>query len=303
MKWILFLIFVVILLAFDLGVFNRKEHTFSFKEALGWSGVWVAISCLFGGFVFWEYGADLGNQWFTAYVLEKSLSVDNLFVMSLVFTFFATPSQLQHRCLFWGIVGAIIFRGIFILLGVGIVSSFHWILYIFGIILIYSAFKMVFSGEDSNEIHENKVVIWFKKHFRVHPDYEHTKFFIKKENKWYASMLFITLIMIETTDIVFAVDSIPAALGVCNNAFILYTSNIMAILGLRALYFVLLSVMDKFWLLKYGIALVLAFIGFKMLVDCWVEISSNTSLFVTLGLLTTSILLSLVIHPKKSIEV
>ena len=299
MQWILFLLFVSVLLAIDLGVFNKKEHTFSFKEAVLWSIVWISISVIFGIFIYLEYGADLGAQWFTAYVLEKSLSFDNLFVISLIFAFFATPTSLQHRCLFWGIVGAIVLRGIFIVGGIQLVSSFSWILYIFGVFLVYSGIKIIFSDEDNPEVQENKVVKWFRNHFAVHAGYEHTKFFIKKDGKIYATVLFIALIMIETTDILFAVDSIPAGLGVTKNAFILYSSNIMAVLGLRALYFVLLAVIEKFWLMKYGIGLVLGFIGIKMLGEHFVQISSAVSLIITLSILTMSIFISLII-PKKT---
>ena len=298
MNFILFLGFVSILLALDLGVFNKKNHIFSFKEALSWSVVWVAISCLFGAFIWYEYGSEKGSQWFTAYVLEKSLSVDNLFVISLIFTFFKTPPQYQHRTLFWGIIGAIVFRGIFIVAGVAVVNSFEWLLYIFGAFLLYSGIKIIFSGDEEPEVHENKVVLWFKKHFNVYPDYSGSLFRVNFNGKSMFTILFIVLLMIETTDIVFAVDSIPAALGVSNDAFILYSSNIMAVLGLRALYFVLLSIMDKFWLLKYGIGLVLAFIGFKMLGEHWIHISSNLSLVITLGLLSLSIVFSLFIKQK-----
>ena len=306
MIWTLFLIFVGCLLALDLGVFNRKDHIFSFKEAIMWSVVWILISCTFGAGIWWYYGAELGSQWFTAYVLEKSLSVDNLFVISMIFTFFATPPQYQHRALFWGIIGAIVLRGIFILGGVAIVTQFAWILYIFGAFLVYTGVKIIFSSEDDNkEIEENAVVKWFRKHFNVHPGYVGHKFFInhpvlKHPRHKIPTLLFIVLLMIETTDLLFAVDSIPAALAVSQNAFVLYTSNIMAILGLRALYFVLLSIMDKFWLLKYGIGLVLSFIGLKMLTVHWMHISSNLSLFITLGLLTGSIFLSLLIKPKEN---
>ena len=298
MNWILFLLLVVVLLALDLGVFNRKAHEFSFKEAIGWSVFWIILSCIFGGFVWYHYGPELGSQWFTAYVLEKSLSVDNLFVISMIFTFFSTPAKYQHRCLFWGILGAIIFRAVFILGGVVIVNSFEWILYLFGAFLVYSGVKIIVMDDDAPEVHENGVVLWFKKHFKMFPDYDGTKFFTKVNGVWSATVLFLCLIMIETTDIVFAVDSIPAAFGVSRDPFILYSSNVMAILGLRALYFVLLSIMDKFWLLRYGIGVVLSFIGLKMVVAHWVHISSNISLFITLGVLAISILLSLVIKKQ-----
>lgn len=305
MQWILFLSFVTVLLAIDLGVFNKKAHSFSFKEAVVWSVIWVTISVLFGIFIYLEYGADLGAQWFTAYVLEKSLSVDNLFVISLIFGYFATPSDVQHRCLFWGIVGAIIFRGIFIVGGVQLVNTFSWILYIFGAFLLYSGIKIIFSGDDNPEVHENAVVIWFKKHFQIYDGYEGAKFFtysiIKFKKTLVPTVLFVVLIMIETTDIIFAVDSIPAGLGVTKNAFILYSSNIMAVLGLRALYFVLLAVIEKFWLMKYGIGLVLGFIGLKMLGEHFLPINSAISLIVTLSILTGSIFLSLII-PKTSVN-
>lgn len=315
--WIGFFVFVGILLALDLGVFNRKDHVFSTKEALMWSLVWITISCIFGGWVWYHFGAELGSQWFTAYVLEKSLSVDNLFVISLIFTFFSTPAKYQHRALFWGIIGAIVFRGIFILTGVAIVNQFAWILYLFGAFLIYSGIKIIFSDDDNPEVEENAVVKWFKRNFNIYPNYDGHNFFKKEsivrlyqgkrereiKNKdviiYVPTLLFIVLLMIETTDIIFAVDSIPAALGVSKNAFILYSSNIMAVLGLRALYFVLLSIMDKFWMLKYGIGLVLTFIGVKMLGEHWIHISSNISLIITLSILSLSILLSLVIKNKE----
>ena len=310
MIWIGFFIFVTCLLALDLGIFNRKDHTFSFKESVGWSLVWITISCIFGGWVWYKFGPELGSQWFTAYVLEKSLSVDNLFVISLIFTFFGTPAKYQHRALFWGIIGAIVFRAAFILGGVAIVTQFSWILYLFGAFLIYSGIKIIVTDEEEAEIQENKAVKLFKKYFNIYPNYDGHNFMTRlryedNEGQEYFgkkvfTLLFVVLLMIETTDIIFAVDSIPAALGVSKNAFILYSSNIMAVLGLRALYFVLLSIMEKFWLLKYGIGLVLTFIGVKMLGEHWLHISSNLSLFITLGLLTGSILLSLVIKPKEN---
>ena len=299
--WISFFVMVAALLALDLGVFNKKDHEFSFKEASMWSVIWVSISCIFGGWVYYYFGPELGSQWFTAYVLEKSLSVDNLFVISLIFTFFATPAKIQHRCLFWGIIGAIIFRAVFILGGVAIVTEFACIMYLFGAFLIYSGVKIMVTDEDEAEVEENKVVKWFKKHFNVHPEYVGHQFFAKmgKNGKYIPTVLFVALLMIETTDILFAVDSIPAALGVSNNSFILYSSNIMAVLGLRALYFVLLSIIDKFWLLKYGIGLVLAYIGAKMLVVDFLHIDSTISLLITLGILVSSVVLSLCIPQKE----
>lgn len=309
MKWIIFLVIIIVLLLVDLLVINKKDHAFSFKEAAWWSVVWIGISCLFGGWMYWEYGHDVGNLWFTAYVLEKSLSVDNLFVMYLIFGYFATPDKYQHVCLFWGIIGAIVLRAIFIIGGATLISLFHPLLYVFAVILIISAIKLLLSsGDDEQTIHENKVVKFFKKHFNVIAGYEGHKFFVKKDYdhngkfKWYATALFITLLMIETTDVVFATDSIPAAFGVTTNTFILYTSNIFAVLGLRALYFVLASAVEKLWALKYGITIVLLFIGVKMLLpavhyinSAWhFEIPTVISLLVILGLILGSIIISFV---------
>lgn len=298
--WILFLIFVSILLAFDLGVFHKKDHVFNFKESMFWSVVWIAISCAFGAFMWYEYGAESGSQWFTAYVLEKSLSIDNLFVISLIFTFFATPAQYQHRCLYYGILGAIVMRGFFIIFGVALVSKFEWLLYLFGLFLIYSGFKIVLSDDEETKVEENGLVKYFKKHFKIYPNYDGHNFFIKSGKRYVPTLMFIVLLMIESTDIVFAVDSIPAALGVSNDSFILYSSNIMAVLGLRALYFVLLSIIDKFWMLKYGIGFVLCFIGVKMLSEHFVEITSVVSLMITMTILLGSIGLSLVFKNKKA---
>jgi len=312
MRWIIFLAIVIVLLLIDLLVVNKKEHAFSFKEALGWSAVWIAISCMFGGWVYWEYGHDIGNLWFTAYVIEKSLSVDNLFVIYLIFGYFATPAKYQHIALFWGILGAIIFRALFIIGGATLISLFHPILYVFALILIWSALKLMFSKDSGDpDIHENKIVLFFRKHFPVVAEYHGKKFFIKKHDGAkivrYATALFITVLMIETTDIMFAVDSIPAAFGVTTNVFVLYTSNIFAVLGLRALYFVLASAVDKLWALKYGITIVLLFIGVKMLLPAaqyintnWlIEVPTIASLLVVLVLLLGSIGVSFAIPKPK----
>lgn len=306
MKWIIFLAIIIVLLLIDLLVVNKKNHAFSFKEAVGWSVVWIAISCIFGGWVYWEYGTDAGHLWFTAYVIEKSLSVDNLFVIYLIFGFFATPAKYQHICLFWGIIGAIVLRALFIIGGAALISLFHPIIYLFGIMLIWSAIKLITTKDEGDpDIKENKVVLFFKKHFPVLSEYRGNKFFVRehefgKRPKTYATALFVTLLMIETTDVIFAVDSIPAAFGVTTNTFILYTSNIFAVLGLRALYFVLASAVEKLWALKYGITIVLLFIGVKMVLpalhyinaDWHIEIPTLISLLTVLGLLVGSIFVS-----------
>lgn len=294
--WIVFAIIIVICLATDLFIFNRKAHIISLKESLIWSGIWISAAILYGISVYHFEGTEQGNQWFTAYVIEKSLSVDNLFVIYLIFQYFATPAQYQHRILFWGILGAIVFRGIFIFLGATVVAMFHPILYVFGVILVWSAVKIMLAKDEETQIKENVIVRFFKRHFPVQPSYVGTKFFTRKKiaqcqkfhYKTYATLSFIVLLMIETTDIIFAVDSIPAAFGITTNVYVLYTSNIFAVLGLRALYFVLENAVDKLWLLKFGIAIVLAFIGLKMCFDWLVEVPTNVSLIFVLGIIFLS---------------
>ena len=278
------------------------------KKAIRESVFYVLISIVFGMIVYAVAGATAGNEWFTAYIVEKSLSVDNLFVMYLIFQYFKTPEDLQHRCLFWGIVGAVVLRGICIVGGVTLLHMFHWLIYPLGMLLVYSGVKIYFTGEeDEGTIKENRVVKFFRAHFPVTDNYVGNKFFIvdkrthkgkcedsNRPTKYYATVLFIVLLMIETTDIIFAMDSIPAALGVSQNAFVLYTSNIMAVLGLRALYFVLASMVDKLWALKYGISIVLSFIGTKMLISGFYTIPTNLSLLVTLIVLSASVAVSLI---------
>lgn len=260
------------------------------QKAIKESVFYILISIIFGCIIYAICGVNSGNEWFTAYIIEKSLSVDNLFVMYLIFSYFKTPNNLQHKCLFWGIIGVLILRGICIFGGVTLLNAFHWLIYPLGALLLYSGIKIYFTGsEDEEEIHENRVVKFFRNHFKVTDQYVGDKFFAEKS----ATVLFIVLLMIETTDIIFAMDSIPAALCISKNAFILYTSNIFAVLGLRALYFVLASVVDKFWALKYGISVVLSFIGIKMLISGFYEISTNLSLILTLLALTLSVIVSL----------
>jgi tellurite resistance protein TerC len=294
MKWILFIVMVTILLILDLKVLNNKDHKQSLKEATLWSIFWVTISCVFGAVVFHFLGSDAGNQFFTAYVLEKSLSVDNLFVFFLIFNYFNTPQEIQHRCLFFGIVGAIVLRAVCIIGGVAIVNAFHPLIYALGLLLVYSGLKIYFVKEDDdNSIQENKVVKWFRRHFNVIDEYAGHNFFVVQEGITTATALFIVLLMIETSDIIFAADSIPAALAVSSNAFVLFTSSILAVLGLRAMFFVLVAVIDKFWALQHGIAVVLTFIGIKMLISGIYEVPTNVSLIVTLVLLSASVAISL----------
>lgn len=269
------------------------------QKAIKESVFYILISIIFGGLIYALCGTNAGNEWFTAYIIEKSLSVDNLFVMYLIFSYFQTPEALQHKCLFWGIIGVLVLRGICIIGGVSLLNAFHWLIYPLGALLLYSGVKIYFTGDnDSEEIHENKIVKFFRNHFSVIDKYIDNKFFYQGS----ATVLFIVLLMIETTDIIFAMDSIPAALCISKNAFVLYTSNIFAVLGLRALYFVLASVVDKFWALKYGISIVLSFIGIKMFVSGFYEISTSLSLILTLITLTVSVVVSLTFSEGTVVE-
>nr|DAT59054.1 MAG TPA: integral membrane protein [Caudoviricetes sp.] len=266
------------------------------KKAILESIFYIAISVIFGVAVYCIWGNNAGCEWFTAYIVEKMLSVDNLFVMYLIFNHFQTPKEYQHHCLFWGIVGVILLRGICIFSGVALLNMFHFLIYPLGLLLVYSGIKIYFAHNEDAEIHENKVVLYFKEHFKTHDRYIGNKFFVNGK----ATVLFIVLLMIETTDIVFAMDSIPVSLAISNNAFIIFSANIFAVLGLRALYFVLAEVVEKFCALKYGISIVLSFIGLKMLLCNTIHISTQFSLVVTAIVLTVSIFYSLFIttnHP------
>lgn len=260
------------------------------KKAIIESVFYILISILFGIGVYAILGHSAGFEWFTAYIVEKSLSVDNLFVMYLIFNHFNTPKAYQHHCLFWGIVGVLVLRAIFIFSGAALLNMFHWLIYPLGLLLIYSGIKIYLSADEKTEIHENRVVIFFKKHFRTLDGYCGNCFFCGGK----ATVLFIVLLMIETTDIVFAMDSIPASLAISKNPFVIYTANIFAVLGLRALYFVLAEVVEKFWALKYGISIVLGFIGIKMLITNFYTVSTALSLIFTMTVLAVSMSASLV---------
>lgn len=258
------------------------------KKAIIESVFYILISIIFGTAVFVIFGHNAGYEWFSAYIVEKSLSVDNLFAMYLIFNHFNTPKEYQHHCLFWGIIGVLILRGIFIFSGVALLNMFHWLIYPLGLLLICSGIKIYLSSDEETEIHENKVVIFFKKHFKTLDGYCGRCFFCDGR----ATVLFIVLLMIETTDIVFAMDSIPASLGISKNPFVIYTSNIFALLGLRALYFVLAEVVEKFWALKYGISIVLSFIGLKMVCSSIIFIPTSFSLIFTAIIIVLSMIIS-----------
>jgi tellurite resistance protein TerC len=291
--WGGFGLLIFLLLTLDLKVFHRDPHEVKMKEALIFSAFWIGVSIAFNiGVYFWR-GKEPALQFFTGYLIEESLSVDNLFVFLLIFNYFKVPARYQHRVLFWGIVGALAMRGTFILLGVSLIREFHWILYIFGLILVVTGVRMMFQKEVA-EIHPEKnfVVRVFKKFFGVTPGYHSEKFFVKTTSGRYATLLFVVLLVIETTDLVFATDSIPAVFAISRDPFIIYTSNVFAILGLRSLYFALAGLMDLFYYLRYGLSIVLSFIGLKMLASYFVEIHISIALGIVGSVLLVSVIAS-----------
>lgn len=295
--WIGFILLVAIFLFLDLGVFNKKQHAVTVKEALIWTGVWISIALLFNLFVWLEWGHEIGLKFLAGYLLEKSLSVDNIFVIFLIFMSFKIEPKYQHRILFWGIVGAIVLRGVLILAGAALVQKFHWIFYVFGIFLIYSGIHMVFKKDEDFDPHKSWIVKTLHKIVPVSRTHE-GKFFVKHKGKLAVTVLFVALLVVEFTDVVFAFDSIPAIFGITTDPFIVFTSNIFAILGLRSLYFVIAKIHDMFVFLQYGLAFILVFIGVKMIVEEFVHISLGISLGVVFFTLFTSIIASIVFGKK-----
>jgi TerC family integral membrane protein len=296
--WIVFNLFVLLMLALDLGVFHRRSHTVRFREALTWSLVWIALAACFAVLVFFWHGKTPALEFVTGYVIELSLSVDNLFVFLLIFKYFAVPPQHQHKVLFWGIVGALVMRALFILLGVSLITRFHFVIYFFGALLVYSGIKLFFQEEAEIHPERNPLLRIFRKWVPVTKDYEGGNFFIRRPGL-YATPLFITLLVVETSDVLFAVDSIPAILAITRDAFIVYTSNVFAILGLRSMFFALSGMMEVFHYLHYGLSAVLIFIGAKMLISHYYTIPTHIALAVVAGVLGLSVVASL-IHPRKS---
>jgi tellurite resistance protein TerC len=286
--WGYFLGGVLVLLFLDLFVFHRNSHTMKVKEALSWSVVWITLAIAFNIWFGYNYGSKLGIEFATGYLVELSLSVDNLFVMLLIFKSFRVPSQFQHRVLFWGILGAIVFRGVLIVVGVDLINKFHWILYVFGIVLIVSAIKFIFESDEKEDITDTWIVRTFKKVVPMTHEIKSHSFFVIEDGLRKATPLFLTLIVIEVTDIIFAVDSIPAVLAVTHDAFVAFASNILALLGLRAMYFVVADWVDRFRYLKPGLAAILAFVGVKMLISDLYHIPAWVSLIVIIMILLTA---------------
>ncbi|MBU6366407.1 MAG: TerC family protein [Gemmatimonadetes bacterium] len=302
--WFGFNALVLLLLALDLGVFNRRAHAVGMREALGWSALWVSLAAAFGVWV----GAAMGRQamleFYSGYLIEQALSVDNLFVFILIFGYFRIPGALQHRVLFWGILGALLMRGIMIGAGALLLARFHWIIYLFGGFLLVTGIRMAFGGESQVEPEANPVIRLLRRLLPISAQFHGERFFIRDtapdgRSRLVATPLFVVLALVETTDIVFAVDSIPAVFGVTRDPFLVYTSNVFAILGLRSLYFVLAGVIGTFHLLKYGLAIVLAFVGGKMLLSGYGHVPTGVSLAIVAGVLVASVVLSLVIPGKE----
>jgi tellurite resistance protein TerC len=299
--WILFNLFALSMLVLDLRVFHRPGHVVRFAEALGWSAMWIALAATLAAILLYWQGRQPALEFVTGYVLELSLSVDNLFVFLLIFRYFTVPEEQQHRVLFWGILGALLMRGVFIGAGVGLIHRFHWILYVFGGLLVYSGIRVCALGEHQVDPSKNPMVGALRRWTPVTDDYHGGKFFVRglpADPRLYATPLLVVLFVIETTDVLFAVDSIPAVLAITLNAFIVYTSNVFAVLGLRSMYFAVAGLIGVFRFLHYGLAVVLVLVGFKMLTADHYPVSTLTSLAVVAGILAASIIASL-LFPEK----
>ena len=291
--WLIFSVVVLIMLALDLGVFHRRAHAVTLREAATWSFVWVALSLLFNlGIWHWE-GTTKALEFFTGYLIEKSLSVDNIFVFLVLFQYFGVEPRYQHRVLFWGIFGALVMRGILIAAGVVLIARFHWILYVFGAFLVWAGIKMMFHKAHDVHPEKNPVFRWARKYLPVTNDYHGQQFFVHEGGIWRVTPMFLVLLVVETTDLAFALDSIPAIFGITQDPFIVFSSNVFAILGLRAMYFLLAGVMHYFRYLNIGLSAVLVFIGVKMLTEKWVEIPTWLSLAIVGSMLLAAVVASL----------
>ena len=292
--WVGFIAFVLAVLALDLGVFNRTPHVVRAKEAAVMTAFWVGLALLFAGGLAWFVDRQTALTFLTGYVIEESLSVDNIFVIVLIFQYFAVPAKYQHRVLFWGILGALVMRGVFIGVGAALLARFEWIIYVFGAILVVTGVRMALKQDEEFDGEQNPVVKFVRRFLPVTHEYHGKHFFTMQDGRRYATPLLVVLVLVEATDLIFAVDSIPAIFGITRDPFIVFTSNIFAVMGLRSLFFLLASVVTKFHLLKYGLALILTFIGTKMLIEHWVHIPIMASLGVVLAVLAGSIVGSLI---------
>ena len=295
--WILFNLFVLGMLVLDLGFLQRPGHAVKFREALAWTLIWIGLACAFAVLIYFRWGHATAVEFVTGYVIELSLSVDNLFIFLLIFRCFRVPTDYQHKVLFWGILGALVMRAIFIVLGIGLIRRFHWITYIFGAFLVYSGIRLFRRDEVGIEPENNPILRWFRRRVPVTESYEGDRFVVRRGGL-YATPLLAVLVVVETTDLLFATDSIPAVLAITLKPFIVYTSNVFAVLGLRSMYFVLAGMMELFRYLHYGLAVVLFFIGAKMLASDYYQIPNGVALGVVAGVLLVSVSASL-LHPRR----
>jgi len=295
--WGGFNVLVLIMLALDLGIFHRKDHRITVKEGLIWSLIWIIVALIFNVIVYFWQGQEKALQFFTGYLIERSLSIDNIFVFLLIFTFFSVPDKYQYKVLFWGILGALVMRGLFIGMGVFLISKFHWVIYIFGAFLVYTGIKMGVVEDKKIEPEHNPILRFVRKFLPITDKYESGHFFTRIGKKLYGTPLFVVLVVVESTDVVFAVDSIPAIFAITLDPFIVYTSNVFAILGLRALYFAIAGLMDMFYYLKYGLSAILSFVGVKMLISGYYHIPDLVALGIIALLLAISIIAS-ILRPK-----
>ena len=287
--WLGFIAFVLAMLAVDLGVFHRKAHEVRPREAGIWTAVWVTLALLFAGGLYLVENRQVALTFLTGYVIEESLSVDNIFVMVLIFEYFRVPKSVQHRVLFYGILGALVMRGLFIAAGTALITRFHWVLYVFGAMLIVTGIRMARKQDEGFEGERSPIVRGVRRLVPISTEYHGSRFFIVEGGKRVATPLLLVLVLGEVTDLIFAIDSIPAIFGVTRDPFIVFTSNIFAVLGLRSLYFLLAAVVDRFHLLKYGLAVILSFVGFKMVTERFIEIDIVLSLSIILGVLAVAI--------------
>ena len=297
--WGSFSLFVLGMLALDLGVFHRKSHEVSIKEALTWTAVWIFLAMLFNLFVYFYFDKEKALEFFTAYLVEKSLSIDNIFVIIMIFSYFSVPASYQHKVLFWGILGALVMRVIFIFAGIELIHKFHWLIYLFGGFLVVTGIRMVTSDDKPMNPEKNPLVKFVRRLFPVTEGFEGDNFFVKRNEKIWATPLFIVVVLIEGTDLIFAVDSIPAIISISDDPFIVYTSNVFAILGLRSLYFALAGIEKYFTYLKYGLATILVFVGAKMCIADFVKIPVEVSLIVISFLLAISMIASVIVKRNK----
>lgn len=297
--WTAFNLLVLMMLALDLGIFHRKDHKISIKEGLVWSIIWIIVALIFNVWIYFWRGSEVAVQFLTGYIIERSLSIDNIFVFIVIFSYFKVPEKYQYKVLFWGILGALVLRGLFIAVGTLLIAKFHWIIYVFGAFLVITGIKMGTSEDKDVEPEKNPILKLVRKFLPITEKYEEGHFFVRRARRTYGTPLFVVLVVVETTDLVFAVDSIPAIFAITLDPFIVYTSNVFAILGLRALYFAVAGMMQLFYYLKYALAAILAFVGVKMLISSFVKIPSGIALGIIGGLLAIAIIVSLLFPKEK----